>query len=68
MTFLLALFSALARGLPVECGCFGDAPSSLSPIARLWLAIGRDTLLVGALTFIYLDACLQKRGSLSGSR
>ena len=67
--FLLALVSALARGLPVECGCFGsDAFSSLSPVARLWLAIGRDVPLVGVLTIVYFDACHQKRGRLPSSR
>ncbi len=54
--FLLALGSALVRGLPVECGCFGGVPSSLSPTHRLWLAIGRDLLLLGALLVVYVDA------------
>ena len=67
--FLLALLSAQARGLPVECGCFGgSAPSSLPPARRLWLDIGRDLLLVGALAVIYLDALHQKRGRLPSSR
>ena len=54
--FLLALFSALIRGLPVECGCFGEAHSSLAPTPRLWLAIGRDVLLGGAVALVYLAA------------
>ena len=54
--FLLALGSAIIRGLPVECGCFGDAPSSLAPAQRIWLAIGRDVLLAVALTVVHLHA------------
>ena len=61
--FFLALVSALARGLAVECGCFGgETSSSLTPLTRLWLAIGRDALLVGALAVLYC----QKRGRLPG--
>ena len=54
--FLLALVSALVRGLPVECGCFGGEHSSLAPTPRLWLAIGRDVLLAGAVLVVYRDA------------
>ncbi len=54
--FLLALGSAMVRGLPITCGCFGDAPSTLSPAARLWLALGRDVLLVSAVAIVYRDA------------
>ncbi len=55
--FLFALASAMARGLPVECGCFGDARSSLAPTLRSWLVIGRDLLLSGSVALVYLDAC-----------
>ncbi len=54
--FLLALISAMIRRLPVECGCFGEAHSTLTPGLRLWLAIGRDMLLVGAVALVYFDA------------
>lgn len=54
--FLAALASAMIRGLPVECGCFGEAHSPLTPGLRLWLAIGRDLLLGGAVALVYLDA------------
>ncbi len=59
--FLLALFSALLRGLPVECGCFGDAHSSLAPTPHLLLAMGRDLLLAGAVWVVYFDACRRQR-------
>ena len=54
--FLLALGSAMVRGLPITCGCFGDAPSALSPAVRLWLAMGRDLLLGSAVVAVYRDA------------
>lgn len=67
--FLLALVSAAVRGLPVECGCFGEhAYSSFSPVQRLWIALGRDVLLAGMLAAVYLDACRQERGRLPCSR
>ena len=53
--FMAALISAMIRGLPVECGCFGNASSSLAPNLRLWLAIGRDFLLGVAVAVVYFD-------------
>jgi putative oxidoreductase len=49
--FFLALVSALARGLTLDCGCFGvGAPSR----PRMWLESGLNILLfAGALT-VYL--------------
>ena len=45
--FLAAIASALARGLTIDCGCFGNGVPSRE---RMWLDLGRDTiLLVGAL-------------------
>jgi putative oxidoreductase len=45
--FLGAISSALARGLTIDCGCFG---SGIPSRERMWLDFGRDTfLLVGAL-------------------
>jgi uncharacterized membrane protein YphA (DoxX/SURF4 family) len=45
--FLVAIVSALARGLTIDCGCFGaEAPSR----SRMWLDLGRDlALFAGAL-------------------
>ena len=45
--FLAAIASALARGLTIDCGCFGSGVPSRE---RMWLDLGRDMiLLVGAL-------------------
>jgi putative oxidoreductase len=47
VVFLAAIASALARGLTIDCGCFGSGVPSRE---RMWLDLGRDMiLLVGAL-------------------
>jgi uncharacterized membrane protein YphA (DoxX/SURF4 family) len=53
--FLIAIAAALARGLTIDCGCFGTGTPSR---AKMWLDLGRDILLlVGALiTYGYGDA------------
>ena len=51
LTILFALFitSAIARGLRIDCGCFG---SSIIPLRyQLWFALGRDLLLL-AITIL----------------
>jgi putative oxidoreductase len=40
--FAAALISALARGLNIDCGCFGNGTPSLQ---KTWLSLGRDLLL-----------------------
>jgi len=48
--FLVALFSALARGLTLDCGCFGaGAPSR----PRMWAESGLDIVLLGSALFLY---------------
>lgn len=46
--FGIALFSALARGLQVDCGCFGGGTAS---VWKTWVSLGRDSLL-GVAAFI----------------
>jgi len=48
--FLVALASALSRGLKIDCGCFG---AGLSAKDDLWLALARDLVLGAALVFFY---------------
>ncbi len=53
--FLVALVSALVRGIPVECGCFGTG-AGLLPLAttqRLWLDLARDGLIVAGALILY---------------
>ena len=54
--FLLALVSAEARGITVECGCFGAASAVSSSELSLWLSVGRDLLLLMATIVLYVDA------------
>lgn len=51
--FAVALISALARGLKIDCGCFGSGtPSTL----KTWFSLGRDILLAGAAWIIGISA------------
>ncbi len=52
VVFIIALSSALARGLVIDCSCFGhETPSRWS----MWFSLGRDVLLGGALAALYRD-------------
>ena len=56
--FLVALVSALARGLTLDCGCFGaGAPSR----ARMWVESGLDVFLFAGAMWVYL----RSRGAAS---
>ena len=55
--FLAALAQAQARGLSVDCGCFGaDKFDVLSPSKNLWIAMARDVVLGVAALFLYAMA------------
>lgn len=54
--FAVALGLALARGIAVDCGCFGGG--GLPSVAKNWLALGRDILLCGAAISLYLQGKL----------
>ena len=49
--FLGAIASALARGLTIDCGCFGGGVPSR---VRMWLDLGRDLVLLAAALLTYL--------------
>lgn len=51
VVFALALSLALARGLPVDCGCFGGGTNGGKYYT--WGLLGRDLLLGAAATAIY---------------
>ena len=54
--FLLALVSAAARGIAVDCGCFGAvAAGSLSAGMSRWLPIVRDFALLAIAGTVYAD-------------
>ena len=48
--FLIAIAAALARGLTIDCGCFGTGTPSR---AKMWLDLGRDILLLAAALITY---------------
>lgn len=48
--FGIALFSALIRGLTIDCGCFGASTPSRF---KMWLDLGRDILLFFGAAFAY---------------
>jgi len=48
--FLIAIAAALARGLTIDCGCFGTGTPSR---AKMWLDLGRDALLLGGALIAY---------------
>jgi putative oxidoreductase len=51
VVFMIALSSALLRGLTLDCGCFGvGAPSR----PRMWLELALDAVLLSGALFVYL--------------
>ena len=51
VVFMIALSSALLRGLTLDCGCFGPgAPSR----PRMWLELALDAALLSGALFVYL--------------
>jgi putative oxidoreductase len=53
-----AIGAALARGLTINCGCFGAAPATR---AGMWLDLARDLAILGAVTSIYLTSLPRER-------
>ena len=49
--FIIALSSALLRGLTLDCGCFGVGAPSRS---RMWLELALDAVLLSGAVFVYL--------------
>jgi putative oxidoreductase len=51
VVFMIALASALLRGLTLDCGCFGvGAPSR----PRMWVELALDAVLLSGALFVYL--------------
>jgi len=48
LVFIVALTSALARGLDIDCGCFKQGGEKTSP----WVALGRDLVLLAMTIFV----------------
>jgi uncharacterized membrane protein YphA (DoxX/SURF4 family) len=50
IVFFSALLSALARGLTLDCGCFGNGTPSRP---RMWAELGLDFLISGSALLVY---------------
>ncbi len=60
--FAVAMLSALARGLTVDCGCFGGGqPSAL----KTWISLGRDLAFFAAAFVIHQSSDGPPRRSYS---
>jgi uncharacterized membrane protein YphA (DoxX/SURF4 family) len=59
--FALALGQALARGLTVDCGCFGSGKPSM---LKMWLSLGRDCLLLAGCALVYFGCALKRRSAV----
>ena len=49
VVFMIALSSAIVRGLDIDCGCFKQGGEKTSP----WIALARDAIFL-AMTFVVL--------------
>jgi putative oxidoreductase len=49
--YTLAIASALARGITIDCGCFGIGPATRG---QMWWDLARDLVLLAAASTIYL--------------
>ena len=59
VAFMIFLLQAIARGLEVDCGCFGTGKPSAG---SAWVALGRDVLLAVGCWWVYLRALCSLRG------
>ena len=53
--FSAALLSALARGLTLDCGCFGIGPPSRP---RMWLELALNVVFLSGALSVYLGATM----------
>ena len=51
--FLVALVQAYARGLNIDCGCFGSSPDSQTTSADILIRIFQDILLLAGAIIIF---------------
>lgn len=58
-TFMVALGSAMARGLAVDCGCFGSGEPSVS---ATWRAFLRDIPILAATLWLWQQECWRRDG------
>ncbi len=56
--YVAAICYALARGLTINCGCFGAAPATR---AGMWLDLARDLGILAAAAALYLTSQPRER-------
>jgi hypothetical protein len=56
LVFMGAILTALKRGLSIDCGCFGGHSWIES---NLWVALGRDVILLLLAMYIYWQSLLK---------
>ena len=59
LIFIIAITSALARGIPLRCGCFSAVPSS-EP--RTWISLWRESALFIAALYLFYVARSGEQG------
>jgi len=65
LVFVVLLGQAIARGLQVDCGCFGSGEPSL---AKTWMSLGRAFLLAAASAWcIYVEVTPRQKPTTSVS-
>jgi putative oxidoreductase len=57
--YIVAISLALARGLTINCGCFGAAPATR---AAMWLDLVRDLAIFAAAAALYLTSFPHESG------
>lgn len=56
--FAAVILSAMARGLHIDCGCFGS--SSIPTHLQLWFALARDAVLFAVALYVHLERAHQE--------
>jgi uncharacterized membrane protein YphA (DoxX/SURF4 family) len=59
--FMIALGSAIVRGIPVDCGCFGSGKPS---VFGSWMSFGRDIPILAVAILLYLSECRREEAAV----
>lgn len=63
LVFIVALASAIVRGLDIDCGCFKQGGEKTTP----WAALARDLLFLAMTWFVLKVEARRGRGSETGA-
>jgi uncharacterized membrane protein YphA (DoxX/SURF4 family) len=59
LVFMVALVSAIVRGLDIDCGCFKQGGAKTSP----WVALARDAVFLAMTAFVLKVEAKRKNGN-----